>query len=144
MHHLTTTHATRWNRAHGLTGTGHVYQGPYKYFPVEQDEHYYPVSRYIVRNALRAGLVTRAEDWPWCSLWTPAKVPLSEAPLPVGSQWLDWVNEPQSEEELAAVRESVRRGSPFGNDAWQKQIALEMGLTSTLRGRGRSSRRLRS
>jgi hypothetical protein len=47
---------------------------------------------------------------------------------------------PQSAEELAAVRELVRRGSPFGNDAWQKQIALEMGLTSTLRGRGRPSR----
>ena len=29
MHHLTTTHATRWNRAHRVSGTGHVYRGPY-------------------------------------------------------------------------------------------------------------------
>lgn len=137
MHHVTTTHATRWNLAHGLTGTGHVYQGPYKYFPVETDDHYYRLRRYVVRNALRAGLVERAELWPWCSLWQPSKIPLSEGPLALGSRWLEWVNEPESDQELADIRRAVRQGSPYGNEDWQKRTARELDLESTLRGRGR-------
>ena len=38
-------------------------------FPVQRDEHFYTVLRYVERNALRAGLVDRAEDWRWSSLW---------------------------------------------------------------------------
>jgi putative transposase len=41
---------------------------------------------------------------------------------------------------LAAVRESVNRGKPFGNERWQKKIAAELGLQSTLRPRGRPRR----
>ena len=43
----------------------------------------------------------------------------------------------QSEAELAALRESVRRGRPFGDVAWQRRTARRLGLESTLRPRGR-------
>ena len=39
--------------------------------------------------------------------------------------------------ELASVRESLRRGSPFGSDDWQREAAERLGLQSTLRPRGR-------
>ena len=51
------------------TGGGHLYQGTYKSFPVQDDPHLPCVNRYVERNALRAGLVGRAQDWRWCSLW---------------------------------------------------------------------------
>ncbi len=51
MHRLTTTHATRWNAWRGRTGWGHVYQGPFKSFPVQADGHLLTVCRYVVRNA---------------------------------------------------------------------------------------------
>jgi len=140
MHYLTATHATRWNIAHGLGGTGHVYQGGYKYFPVETDDHYFRAKRYVVRNALRACLVERAEHWRWSSLWLPAHFALCEGPLAVGSDWLNWVNEAPSDEELASLRRAVHRGSPFGNPDWQEQVALELDLMSTLRRRGRPSK----
>ena len=38
-------------------GYGHLYQGRYKSFPVESDDHLYQVVRYVERNALRANLV---------------------------------------------------------------------------------------
>src|SRR5438876_1781806 len=66
---LTHTHTQRWHAHYHSAGTGHLYQGRFKAFPIEADEHLYAVLRYVERNALRAGLVERAEDWRWGSLW---------------------------------------------------------------------------
>src|SRR6266516_466726 len=66
---LTVIHAQRWHAHHHSAGTGHVYQGRFKSFPVQRDEHLLVLCRYVERNALRARLVRRAEHWRWCSLW---------------------------------------------------------------------------
>src|SRR5258708_36947437 len=66
---LTHTHTMRWHAQYHTSGTGHVYQGRFKAFPVETDDYFYSVVRYVHRNALRAELVARAEDWRWSSLW---------------------------------------------------------------------------
>lgn len=50
-------------------GPGHVYQQRYKSFPVQNAEHFFVACRYVERNAVRAGIVRRAEDWRWGSLW---------------------------------------------------------------------------
>jgi putative transposase len=68
MHWLTVTHTQRWHAFHKTAGTGPIYQGRFKSFPVEQDEHYLAMIRYVERNALRANLATRAEMWRWSSL----------------------------------------------------------------------------
>jgi putative transposase len=65
---LTTTHVRRWHLHRHSVGRGHLYQGTYKSFPVQDDAHFYTVCRYVERNALRADLVGRAEEWEWCSL----------------------------------------------------------------------------
>jgi putative transposase len=58
--------------AHRRTaGTGHLDQGRFKSFSVQSDEHFLTVHRYVERNALRANLVGRAEDWRWGSLGVP-------------------------------------------------------------------------
>jgi putative transposase len=41
-------------------GSGHVWQGRFKAFPIALDEHLLMVLRYVERNPLRAGLVARA------------------------------------------------------------------------------------
>ncbi len=66
---LSHTHAMRWHVAHRSVGRGDLYQGRFKSFPVQQDEHFLTVCRYVERNALTAGLVDRAEDWRFGSLW---------------------------------------------------------------------------
>src|SRR5262249_48404667 len=65
---LTHTHSQRWHVQHNLTGGGHLYQGRFKAFPIQQDDHLYTALRYVESNALRAGLVKRAEQWRWSSL----------------------------------------------------------------------------
>ena len=65
---LTLTHSQRLHAHRHTTGYGHIYQGRFKSFPVEQDQAALNVIRYVERNALRAHIVDKAEDWRWCSL----------------------------------------------------------------------------
>jgi putative transposase len=65
---LTVTHTQRYHAYYQTSGTGPLYQGRFKSFPVQSDEHFYTVARYVERNALTANLAERAEAWPWGSL----------------------------------------------------------------------------
>lgn len=143
MQRLTVTHVTRWQKHRRLVGEGHVYQGRFKSFPIETSDYFYQVARYVERNALRANLVSRAEDWEWSSLWchgqgaTDQRRRLSTWPLPRPRDWLQHVNRPQTEAEVEAIRRSVARGQPFGAERWIEQVVTQLGLESTLRPRGR-------
>ena len=70
---LTVTHVQRRHAHYHSAGEGHLYQGRFKSFPVESDEHLYTVLRYVERNPLRANLVECAQDWRWSSLWRYTK-----------------------------------------------------------------------
>ncbi len=140
MQRMTNMHTQRWQRAKACVGNGHLYQGRFKSFPIESDEHFYSVVRYVERNALRAGLVDRAEKWLWGSLRRRAIGPpafLAEWPLPQPDGWEEYVNQPQTTAELEAIRRCLRRGSPYGGLDWTRQTAERLGLESTLRPRGR-------
>ena len=52
---LTLTHAQRWHAHYHNAGSGHLYQGRFKSFPIQEDDHLLTVCRYVERNALRAG-----------------------------------------------------------------------------------------
>jgi putative transposase len=61
--------------------------GWFKCFAIEQDEHFLSLGRYVERNALRANLVARAQDWRWCSLWRRELLGDRQADGPVLSEW---------------------------------------------------------
>lgn len=137
---VTVTHTQRWHAAHGTSGTGPLYQGRFKSFPVQRDEHYWTVCRYVERNPLRANLVRSAGNWLWSSLprrTQPGDRMLTPGPVPLPRNWTAWVQRAESPAELEALRRSVVRGAPYGSDRWQKQTALRLGLGATLRPRGR-------
>jgi putative transposase len=149
MQHLSVTHVTRWQEHFHRVGQGHVYQGRYKSFPVESDRHLLSLCRYVERNALRSGLVKKAESWRWGSLWRrsdpgaaggadgQALPALSAWPLGPPADWVRRVNRPESAAELEALRLSVTRGRPYGGAAWRARTVAALGLEHTLRGRGR-------
>ena len=147
MQLLTVTHVTRWQKNFNKVGFGHVYQGRFKSFPVETDESFYQVVRYTERNALRANLVSSAQQWPWSSLWirqfgtSKDRAVLSRWPLPRPRRWLEYVNQPETEAELEALRRSCNHGSPYGRGEWVDKTAKELSLEATLRRPGRPKRR---
>ncbi len=140
---LTMTHTQRRHASRGTTGSGHLYQGRFKSFPIQADNHLLAVCRYVARNPVRAGLVDRAEKWRWSSLWErefgdgQTKKLLSDGPFNRPSNWCEYVNQSETSNTLAALRESVNRGRPFGNKKWLHKTVTEFGLESTLRSRGR-------
>ena len=143
MQWLLTAHVHGYRKRYG--GSGHVWQGRFKAFPIEVDEHFRTVLRYVERNPLRAGLVERAEDWAWSSLrlWLhPPLLPwLDVGPVPRHPGWREYVQVPHSEAELAALRRSVERSSPFGSPGWVERTAAVLGLESSLHSPGRPRKR---
>jgi len=140
---LTLTHTMRWHAHHGTLGTGHLYQGRFKSFPIQADEHLLAVLRYVERNPLRANLVARAEAWRWSSLWVRGhgdaeqKAVLSRWPIAAPRNWLKMVNRAQTAAEEESIGRAVKRGCPYGGRRWTSQASVRLGLEYTLRPRGR-------
>ena len=65
MRQLNGVYTQRFNLRHGRVG--HLFQGRYKAFLVEKESYLLELSRYIVLNPVRAGIVPSPEDWPWSS-----------------------------------------------------------------------------
>jgi putative transposase len=143
---LTHTHAMRWRVAHRAVGLGPVYQGRFKSFPVQDDAHLLTVARYVERNALTAGLVPRAEQWRWGSLYSrscgdaSARSLVSPWPGGLPADWSERVNAPLSAKDRDRLRVSVVRGRPYGEDGWVDRTARELGLGHTVRPEGRPPR----
>jgi putative transposase len=137
MHWISASYIHRYRKRHG--GSGHLWQGRFKAFPIQQDEHLVTVLRYIERNPLRAGLVGRAEDWLWSSARErrAGAAWLELSPVPGPKNWLGGVNAPMTEAEVEALRHSVNRGTPFGSEAWVTRTARRLGLEASLNPRGR-------
>lgn len=146
MRLVTLTHTQRRHAYCASTGTGHIYQGRFKSFAVQNDAHFLAVSRYVEANALRGNLVRRAEDWRWGSLWRVQRGKVDHPPRidswPVTqpSDWLTYVNQPAEAVEVDALRRCARRGCPYGDGTWVKGVAEQLGLQSTLRPRGRPTK----
>ena len=144
MHWVRNTHVRRYHR--NYHGSGHIWQGRFKSFPIEEDNYLLTVLRYVERNPVRANLVKRAEQWEWSSAryWQDGEGRpgyLTSGPVRRPKDWLAWVNQAITPGELESLRRSVNRGLPFGNDTWSTQAAEEMGLQATLRPRGRPRKR---
>ena len=140
---LTLTHTQRWRASHNTIGNGHLYQGRYKSFPVQTDDYFLTVCRYVEQNPLRAGLVTNALDWRWGSLWRreygtlEQTLLLDEWPTPKPSYYLSFVNELEHASHLTSIRTSVNKGQPFGKSDWVRTITKKLGLESTFYNPGR-------
>ncbi|QDQ29219.1 addiction module toxin RelE [Chitinimonas arctica] len=78
MRQLNGVYTQYFNRAH--CRVGHVFQGRYKGILVERDSYLLELSRYVVLNPLRAGMVAELLDWPWSSY-----------PTMVGDSAPDWL-----------------------------------------------------
>jgi len=143
MRLVTLRHTQRWHARRATAGTGHLYQGRFKSFAVQNDPHLLTLCRYVEANALRANLVPRAEDWRWSSLWRvergrdcePPRI--EHWPVPRPRDWTAYVNEVPMPAERDTVRDCARRGTPFGQAGWTQGVARRLGLESTLRPRGR-------
>ncbi len=144
QHEIRTETGTQLGRvSHRTVGYGHLYQGRFKSFPVQSDDHVLSLVRYVERNPVSAGLVERAQLWRWGSLWSRVhsegaiQALLSPWPVERPANWTARVNAPLTAKELKRVRLSLERGRPYGGDEWVSRTVKELGLEHTVCPEGR-------
>jgi len=139
LQRITLTHTQRYHARTRTVGYGHVYQGRYKSLPVEMGGHFLTLVRYVERNAQRAALVRKAEDWPWSSVYVrlygsqEQKKLLSPWPMAEPSNYLQWLKQSQPKEEIENIRYAIRRNKPYGSEGWVSHAVAQFGLETTLR-----------
>ncbi|MFH1112262.1 MAG: transposase [Patescibacteria group bacterium] len=140
---LTNTHTRRWHSEKGTIGQGHLYQGRYKSFLCQDDNHFLALVRYVERNARKANLVKKAENWKWSSAWgresgiVKQKKLLTTWPVFKPKDYLNWLNQAQTEDEEEAIKRSIVKGNPYGGKSWVDNIVKRFGLEQSLRRVGR-------
>lgn len=143
---LSMTHTQRWHSQHKTIGSGHLYQGRYKSFPIQTNKYLLQLFRYVERNALRSKLVKKAEDWKWSSLHRREKGSieqkklLSKWPIDMPGGYIKLINEPQTNTEVESLRNSVNKGKPYGSDSWVDKMIDRFDLKATLRNPGRPNK----
>ncbi len=139
MQWLLTSHVRRYHRHY--ESSGHVWQGRYKSFMVQQDSHLLMVLRYIEGNPVRARMVASAKGWRWSShnevIGADKRGLIDKAPVEIPKEWTGYVDSSFAENELDRMRASVNRQTPLGDATWLMKVCREFGLESTIRRRGR-------
>jgi putative transposase len=124
---LTNTHVKQYQSKHKTVGLGHLYQGRYKSFIIEEDQHLYTVLRYVERNAMKANLCARSEDWPWGSAFLRAagntKL-LSPLPFDLPETYLSKLHVPLFAAEEEAVERSEQHSVAYASAGWQEDLGV--------------------
>lgn len=143
MQWVTLTHTQRWHAHYHSTGNGHLYQGRYKSFLIQDSHYLLTACAYVESNAFRAKLVKKSENWQWSSLWrrergnANQKELLSSWPLEIPEDYLKSINKPLNEKQLERIRECVNKNRPFGGGVWLDKVIRKFRLEMTFRKQGR-------
>ena len=141
MRWLGVTHVRRHYAHYHLTDGGHMYQGRFKSFPVQDDSHFLTLCRYVEGNAVRAKLCADARQWTWGGLFARGSsdkpFELSNWPVDRPPQWASLVNREMERKQLELMELSLKRGRPLGDDKWVQRTARRLGLLYTLADVGR-------
>ncbi|MFZ5800819.1 MAG: transposase [Candidatus Omnitrophota bacterium] len=111
---------------------GYLWQGRFLSFPINE-RHLYAAVRYVERNPVRAGLVRRAEDYPWSS--ASAHVNKTEAPLLTGfyllqeiKDWRQYLSGEDEKDRLMLFRRHGQTGRPLGDSAFINYLERKLGI----------------
>ncbi|MHB8530355.1 MAG: transposase [Caulobacteraceae bacterium] len=121
--------------------TGHLFQS--RFASVAMDEpHLISAVRYVSLNPVRAGLVRRAEDWPWSSV----RAHLAAADdglvtvkpvLDLAPDFSELLADSRREEDFAALRRSEGTGRPVGTAEFIAGLERRLGRPIARRAAGR-------
>ena len=143
MSWLSNTHTRRWHLEKNTIGEGHLYQGRYKSFICQNDNHFITLVTYVEQNAIKAKLVGKAENWRWSSVWRrengdiKQKKLLSDWPVAIPEDFLLILNQIQIKSDEEVIEKSIIKGNPLGDEFWVAVAVKQFGLEQTLRNVGR-------
>lgn len=151
MSWLSITHSARWHLRPRRKGTGGIYEGRYRSFPVQDNSALLDILRFVESHPKRSQLCDKSIEWKWASAFqrahsdpqTPASaksLSIETPPVAIPANWNECLDEELSHIQLSAIIQSIERGRPYGDSDWVTKVAKRMSLESTLRPRGRPPR----
>jgi len=142
-----------FNQRHRRTGT--LWEGRFKSCLVGTDRYVLTVYRYIERNPVRAGIVSRPEEHPWSSvhanlglrfdsLVTPHEcfVALGADANARRTAYRDWLHTGEDEEQLQMIRRHLAQQRAYGDSRFQAMVEKTLNRPASVRSRGRPARDL--
>lgn len=130
MRQLNGVYTQRFNRRHGLVG--HLFQGRYKAILVQKESYLLELSRYVVLNPVRAGMVENPADWPWSS-FNMTLTGCESAIQSLDTEWtLSWFGS-ERESAASAYAQFVMRGIGSASPLADVQHQLILGDEAFIR-----------
>jgi putative transposase len=131
-------YALEFNRKYGLSG--YLWQNRFYSCPLDE-QHLWSAIRYVERNPVRAGLTSRAEDYPWSSALSHccgAEDPLLDPDwrqVQTIADWSAWLasGDDKADEQ---IRSRTISGIPCGDDAFVSRLEQELGRILRIRRPG--------
>ncbi|HET9129748.1 MAG TPA: transposase, partial [Terriglobia bacterium] len=111
--------------------SGHLWQGRFK-AAVLDERHLWNAVRYVERNPVRAGIVTRAEDYRWSSAAAHCRLrkdPIISNDLPLLheiSDWASWLADTESELDLKFIRDRTRTCRPCTDTEFAQKLEVQL------------------
>jgi putative transposase len=131
MQWLLTSYVRYYNKTYQTSG--HLWQGRYKSFIVQQDAYLLQLIRYVDQNPARANL----QDWHYGSQNKTYQTLLDPLPLDIPDGWSGSEHLPIDTEVYQRISNSVVRSAPYGEVEWVDTICKKYDLYSTIQPRGR-------
>lgn len=149
LRHVHVRYAQRLNRQRDWKG--HLWQGRY-FASVLDERHCWAAIRYVERNPVRAGMVERAENYPWSS--ASAHCGLQKDPLLTNEprwqrqfeaigDWSAWLAEGDATLELGLLRKNATKGLPCGSEEFITSLESASGRRLRDGRRGNRVKRMR-
>lgn len=134
--------AQRINRARGWHG--HLWQGRY-FSSALDDEYFWAAIRYVERNPVRAGMVVRAENYPWssaaahCGMRGDSLLTREPGWIRVTgmiSDWSSWLADNDDPCRIDLLRRNADRGLPCGSEGFIRELEEMTGRELRFRPQG--------
>jgi putative transposase len=141
---LATQGLSRWSNVQ-IGDIGPNWQAPFYAAPMDE-EHAACAMRYVERNPVDAGLVSRAWDWPWSSaayhvgIGSRPALLTDPAAVPLGMSQEDWGNALQQEltdSQVASLKRAESMPTVLADEAWVSRMESILGRRLAPRPRGR-------
>lgn len=122
--------------------SGHLWQGRF-YSCCLDEAHLFAAVRYVENNPVRAGLVMRAEDYPWSSAASHVsggENPILSKDLPLLEMigdWREYLREEEEKSALATLRSCTMSGQPAGDQGFIGKLEEILGKSFAKRPKGR-------
>jgi putative transposase len=139
MHWISSSYVRYYNKRYNISG--HLWQGRYKSFIVQEDSYLLVLLKYVEANPKRARIVKDCIDYKYSSANNRIKnnenLITDEVPILLPADWYAYINSDEKVTDIESIRICINRQAPLGDKNWKYMVSKQYNLESTMNPRGR-------